>query len=100
MVLDLAIPEDLPPATKIKHMAACFRTAQAKAAKNQEELTLQVAKLHLKAQPPTPPAERERCRGKIVARLETMSNYVRECSGLLDQLLGILTSLQEDPTIQ
>lgn len=29
-----------------------------------------------------------------------MSSVVHECSGLLGQSLGILTSLQEDPTIQ
>lgn len=56
-VLELAIPKDLPPATMIQHMAVGIHTAQAEATRNQEELTLQVAELCLKAQPPTPPAK-------------------------------------------
>lgn len=39
MVLELAIPRDLPPATKIQHMATGFHTTQAEATRNQEELT-------------------------------------------------------------
>lgn len=81
-------------------MAAGFCTAQVEAARHQEELMLQAVELHLKAQPPTPSAEREHRRSVVVARLQTMSSVVREFSGLLGQSLGILTACQEDPTIQ
>lgn len=100
MVLELAILGDLPPATKIQHMAIGFRTAQAEVARTLEELMLQVLELYLKARPTTPPTERECCHNKVVARQETMNSVVCECLGLLSQSLRILISLQEDPSIQ
>lgn len=98
-VLDLEIPVDLPPATKIQHMVVGFRTAQAEVTRAQEELKLQVLELHLKARQLTPLAKRERRCGEILAGLETMQSAIREFSELLCQSLGILTSLQEDPAI-
>lgn len=77
-MLELAIPGDLPPATKIQHMEVRFRTAQAEVTRVQEELTLQVVELCLKARPPTPPVELECFRGEILVGLETMRSFVRK----------------------
>ena len=54
--------------------------------KAQWELNLQISELRMKAQLPTPLEVREQCRGEIQAGL--------------DQSLIMLTSLQEDPTLQ
>lgn len=79
-------------------MAAGVRTAQEAAVKAQGELTLQIAELRLQAQQPL--EYREQRRDEIHADLETMRCGFREYSRVLDQCIVMLTSLQEDPTIQ
>jgi len=96
----LAMPAELPIAEKIHHMATGFHTAQEEAAKAQWELNLQIAEVRLTAQPTTPPEVREQCRRAIQAGLEVIERTVHDCMGLLDQSLIMVTSLQEDPTLQ
>jgi len=80
-------------------MAVRFCIAQEDATKAQWELNLKSMELRLKAQPPTPPEVREQFRDKIQAGLEVIKRAVQDCSGLLDQPLFTLTSLQDDPTL-
>lgn len=68
--------------------------------KVQLELNLQIAELRLKAQPSTPPEVREQRHCAIPSGLEAIEHVVQDCTGLLDQSLFTLRSLQEDPTIQ
>lgn len=81
-------------------MATGFCTAQEEATKAQWELNVQIAELRLKAQPPTPLENWEQCHDEIQAGLEMIKHTIRDCSGLLEQSLLMLASLQEDPTIQ
>lgn len=68
--------------------------------KVQLELNLQIAELRVKVQPSTPLKVKEKCHCTIQLGLEVIEHVVQDYMGLLDQSLFMLTSLQEDPTLQ
>lgn len=79
-------------------MAAKVYTIQEEATKAQGELALQIVELQLQAQQPQPDDEHHRV--EIQEGMETIRSTVREYSGLLDQSIDLLTSLQDDPIVQ
>lgn len=91
------IPVELPTITKVQLMAERFFTAQEVAVKAQGEVTQQLAELKFQEQKPL--VDHEQYRMKIQAGMEEIRCVICEYLGLFDQSIGILTSLQEDPTI-
>lgn len=64
------------------------------------DLNLQIVELRLKAQPSTPPEVREECPDDIQKGLEEIEQAVQSYTTLLEESFEVLTTLQEDPTIQ
>lgn len=94
------MPLALPTMEKIHQLAARVQRTQEEAVKVKLELNLQIAELQLKAQPSTPPKVREQCHHAIQSGLKEIEHAIQDCTGLLDQSLITLTSLQDDPMLQ
>ena len=65
----------------------------------QLDLNLQISKQQLKAQSSTPPKFRDQRIGNIRKGLEEIKLKVRSCTTLLEESLGVLTTLLENPAI-
>lgn len=99
-ILELVVTATLPTTENIHQLETGVHKTQEEATKVQLELNVQIAELRLKAQPSTPPKVREKCHHTIQLGLEVIEHTVQDCMRLLDQSLFMLTSLDEDPTLQ
>lgn len=99
-ILELVVPTTLLTMEKIHQLATGVCKAQEEATKVHLELNLKITKLQLKVQPSTPLEFIEKCHHTIHLGLEAIEDAIQDCTGLLDQLLFTLNSLQEDPTLQ
>lgn len=61
--------------------------------KLQLELNLQITELQLRAQPSTPLEVREQCARAITAGLEEIGGAVQDYTRMLEESLGVLTTL-------
>lgn len=99
-VLEMAIAVDLPVEVWIHSLASGAHDANEEATNVQLELNLQIVEQRLKAQPSTPPKIREQHASAITTGLEEIGHAVYECTKMLEQVLEVLTTLQEDPNMQ
>ena len=100
MVPELAIPSDAPAEEHIHRLVAGVQNAREEMTKVQLELNLHIVKLRLKAQCSTPPKVRELHASTIVEGLEEIGGAVQDCTCMLEESVGVLKTLQEDPNIQ
>ena len=84
----------------IHKFSSGFCEVNEQAMRIQLDLNLKIAKLQLKAQPSMPLEVWEQCIGDIQKGLEDIEHALQSCTSLLEESFGILTTLQEDPTIQ
>jgi len=99
-VLELDIPDDEPVDVWIQKLTARVRNARIELAKVQFDLNLNIAELQLKAQPSTPLEVREKHKRDVEDAIVVVNNSVKECTTLFEQVLEVVTNLQEDPTLQ
>jgi len=64
------------------------------------ELNLKIVELQLKALPSTLLEIREQCESTMKYVIVVIDNAVKDCTSLFKQSLEVVTSLQEDPTMQ
>ena len=99
-ILELEIAIDLAVGMWIHQLASGFCEAKEEATRIPLELKMQNFELRLKAQPSTPQEVRDQHASNIRKGLEEIEYAVQSYTMLLEESFRVLTTLQEDPTIQ
>lgn len=99
-VPELNIIEDALVDARLRKLVAGVHKAWIELAKVQFELNLKIIELELRAQTSSPPEVREQCETIVKDAIIAVDTAVKDCTTLIEKVLKVVTSLQEDLELQ